>query len=165
MMARLERSSWSWRRRGVPSPGLMDAFATSISLAFQYGVPLKALIDKFSHMRFEPAGYTNNREIPLAKSIMDYIFRWLASKFLDQHDRVRLELLSVSMEYHPCVRSARALSNGAASANGHVTAITEERFPFRLQEDAPSCAECGALMIRNGACYKCLNCGATSGCS
>ena len=77
-------------KEGSTISGLMDAFATSISLAFQYGVPLRALIDKFSHMRFEPAGFTNNTEIPLAKSVMDYIFRWLASKFLDQEERAQI---------------------------------------------------------------------------
>jgi ribonucleoside-diphosphate reductase alpha chain len=149
-------------KEGSTISGLMDAFATSISLAFQYGVPLKALIDKFSHMRFEPAGYTNNREIPLAKSIMDYIFRWLASKFLNQHDRVQVGLI----EHVDGVQSTVAVTlehsnNGVATSDTG----TEDHFTFRLQEDAPSCAECGALMIRNGACYKCLNCGATSGCS
>jgi ribonucleoside-diphosphate reductase alpha chain len=131
-------------------------------LALQYGVPLKALIDKFSHMRFEPAGYTNNREIPIAKSIMDYIFRWLASKFLNQEDRLQVGLIE-RVDSAPAIVTmvSEHSSNGTAtSSNG-----TEDHFTFRLQEDAPSCAECGALMIRNGACYKCLNCGATSGCS
>jgi ribonucleoside-diphosphate reductase alpha chain len=157
-------------KEGSTISGLMDAFATSISLALQYGVPLKALIDKFSHMRFEPSGFTNNREIPIAKSVMDYIFRWLASKFLDQEDRARVGVI----EPHAAEGVAQPalpglLSNGVDKAKGMLSrlagAATEERFPFRLQEDAPSCAECGALMIRNGACYKCLNCGATSGCS
>jgi ribonucleoside-diphosphate reductase alpha chain len=149
-------------KEGSTISGLMDAFATSISLALQYGVPLKALIDKFSHMRFEPAGYTNNREIPLAKSIMDYIFRWLASKFLSQEDRVQVGLIEYA-DASPAAESARAphMPPGA----GMDRLVAEEHFTFRLQEDAPSCAECGALMIRNGSCYKCLNCGATSGCS
>ena len=80
-------------KEGSTISGLMDAFATLASLALQYGVPLKALIDKFSHMRFEPAGFTNNKEIPIAKSVMDYIFRWLASKFLDQEDRARVGVI------------------------------------------------------------------------
>jgi ribonucleoside-diphosphate reductase alpha chain len=149
-------------KEGSTISGLMDAFATSISLAFQYGVPLKALIDKFSHMRFEPAGYTNNREIPLAKSIMDYIFRWLASKFLNQHDRVQVGLIE-HVDGVPSTASVVLEHSSNGTAIG--TTGTEDHFTFRLQEDAPSCAECGALMIRNGACYKCLNCGATSGCS
>ena len=80
-------------KEGSTISGLMDAFATSISLAFQYGVPLRALIDKFSHMRFEPAGFTQNTEIPIAKSVMDYIFRWLASKFLDQEERAQIGVI------------------------------------------------------------------------
>jgi ribonucleoside-diphosphate reductase alpha chain len=158
-------------KEGSTISGLMDAFATSISLALQYGVPLRALIDKFSHMRFEPAGFTNNKEIPIAKSVMDYIFRWLASKFLDQEDRARVGVVEPADEGTTQPLLPGLLPQSGASwrtpgpGNGHVTAIAEERFPFRLQEDAPSCAECGALMIRNGACYKCLNCGATSGCS
>jgi ribonucleoside-diphosphate reductase alpha chain len=150
-------------KEGSTISGLMDAFATSISLALQYGVPLKALIDKFSHMRFEPAGYTNNREIPIAKSIMDYIFRWLASKFLNQEDRHQVGLI----EQVDIVQTTTVAVVAVPSSNGTATSNndTEDHFTFRLQEDAPSCAECGALMIRNGACYKCLNCGATSGCS
>lgn len=154
-------------KEGSTISGLVDAFATSISLALQYGVPLKALIDKFSHMRFEPAGFTNNKEIPIAKSVMDYIFRWLASKFLDQEDRARVGVIEAQEEptmAQPLLPGL--MTNGAANARlPYASATAEERFPFRLQEDAPSCAECGALMIRNGACYKCLNCGATSGCS
>jgi ribonucleoside-diphosphate reductase alpha chain len=153
-------------KEGSTISGLMDAFATSISLALQYRVPLKALIDKFSHMRFEPAGFTNNKEIPIAKSIMDYIFRWLASKFLDQEDRARVGVVEPVDEGTPEPLLPGLLPRSRAKrGNGHVTAVAEERFPFRLQEDAPACAECGALMIRNGSCYKCLNCGATSGCS
>jgi ribonucleoside-diphosphate reductase alpha chain len=140
----------------------MDAFATSISLALQYGVPLKALIDKFSHMRFEPAGYTNNREIPIAKSIMDYIFRWLASKFLNQEDRVQVGIVEYADEQ---VAAAPGPASYTRNGVGTAAAASEDHYTFRLQEDAPSCAECGALMIRNGSCYKCLNCGATSGCS
>jgi len=172
-------------KEGSTISGLMDAFATLTSLALQYGVPLKALIDKFSHMRFEPAGFTNNKEIPIAKSVMDYLFRWLASKFLDQEDRARVGVVEIGATAsaqgaalpddgttQPLLPGllTNGVANGRADAHKrgmlYATAPTaEERFPFRLQEDAPSCAECGALMIRNGACYKCLNCGATSGCS
>ncbi len=157
-------------KEGSTISGLMDAFATSISLALQYGVPLKALIDKFSHMRFEPSGYTKNREIPIAKSIMDYIFRWLASKFLAPEDRAQvgiIERIDSDQAVEPTLPWL-ATNGGAktavlASAQTHTA--SGDGFTFHLQEDAPSCAECGALMIRNGACYKCLNCGATSGCS
>ena len=150
-------------KEGSTISGLMDAFATSVSLALQYGVPLKALIDKFSHMRFEPAGFTNNKEIPIAKSVMDYIFRWLASKFLDKEERARVGIIESETGQAPSEPVQLELAtNGVSKATAK---HTEERFVFRLQEDAPSCAECGALMIRNGACYKCLNCGSTSGCS
>lgn len=157
-------------KEGSTISGLMDAFATSISLALQYGVPLKALIDKFSHMRFEPAGFTNNREIPLAKSVMDYIFRWLAAKFLPLAERAQVGVIELA-DPGPTVDPTlpRFVPNGNGTPMLGLpraeAAATEEQFPFRLQEDAPSCADCGALMIRNGACYKCLNCGATSGCS
>ncbi len=157
-------------KEGSTISGLMDAFATSISLALQYGVPLKDLIDKFSHMRFEPAGYTTNREIPIAKSIMDYIFRWLASKFLDAEDRAqvgvieRMDTVEVAEPVLPKLATNGAEKIGAAMAmTSH--ASNGDGYTFHMQEDAPSCAECGALMIRNGACYKCLNCGSTSGCS
>lgn len=150
-------------KEGSIVSGLMDAFATSISLALQYGVPLKALIDKFSHMRFEPAGFTNNREIPIAKSVMDYIFRWLASKFLNPEDRAQVGVLDREGETKT---DDTMLYRSGMHGTGHAHATPhEEHVTFRVQEDAPSCAECGSLMIRNGACYKCLNCGATSGCS
>jgi ribonucleoside-diphosphate reductase alpha chain len=155
-------------KEGSTISGLMDAFATSISLALQYGVPIKALIDKFSHMRFEPAGYTGNREIPIAKSVMDYIFRWLASKFLDAEDRAQVGIIErVDMRQVDESGLPKLLANGVQKVMpvAATQATNGDGFTFHLQEDAPSCAECGALMIRNGACYKCLNCGATSGCS
>jgi ribonucleoside-diphosphate reductase alpha chain len=155
-------------KEGSTISGLMDAFATSISLALQYGVPIKALIDKFSHMRFEPAGYTANREIPIAKSIMDYIFRWLASKFLDAEDRAQVGIIErVDTASANAAEVSKLLANGVQKVMpvAAAQATNGDGFTFHLQEDAPSCAECGALMIRNGACYKCLNCGATSGCS
>ena len=149
-------------KEGSTISGLMDAFATSISLAFQYGVPLRALIDKFSHMRFEPAGFTNNTEIPIAKSVMDYIFRWLASKFLDQDERAQIGVIDRDgMEQAAEPVTPREATNGHHNPLG----APEEPYYFRMQEDAPPCAECGSLMVRNGACYKCPNCGATSGCS
>ncbi len=157
-------------KEGSTISGLMDAFATSISLALQYGVPLKALINKFSHMRFEPSGYTTNREIPIAKSVMDYIFRWLASKFLDAEDRAqvgiieRIETASAAEPTLPKLTANGAEKVGAAMAMASPLS-SGDSYTFHMQEDAPSCSECGALMIRNGACYKCLNCGSTSGCS
>ena len=149
-------------KEGSTISGLMDAFATSISLAFQYGVPLRALIDKFSHMRFEPAGFTHNTEIPIAKSVMDYIFRWLASKFLDQEERAQIGIIN-----RDGTEQAAEPVTPKKATNGHHAPLGTPEAPyyFRLQEDAPPCADCGTLMTRNGACYKCPNCGATSGCS
>jgi ribonucleoside-diphosphate reductase alpha chain len=154
-------------KEGSTISGLMDAFATSISLALQYGVPLKALVDKFSHMRFEPAGFTQNREIPIAKSLMDYMFRWLASKFLSREDRAQVGIIERDDEGQKVETVVPANStNGTSGVSTSYDTHTADKYvTFHLQEDAPSCAECGALMIRNGACYKCLNCGATSGCS
>jgi ribonucleoside-diphosphate reductase alpha chain len=143
-------------KEGSTVSGLMDTIATMTSIALQYGVPLKALVDKFSHTRFEPAGFTNNREIPFAKSVTDYVFRYLGNRFLrdespaaDEQDAEAVGLVQVAR------RSAVAGGAGGFDSPG----------AFVNQADAPSCSECGSLMVRNGACYKCVNCGGTSGCS
>ena len=154
-------------KEGSVISGLMDAFATSISMALQYGVPLEVLVRKFSHMRFEPSGWTTSPEIPFAKSIMDYIFRWMGLRFLPAQEP---EATDDSSETH-------AANGAAVAANGHAPAeivLTGSPVPVRgtedlnsiarLQEDAPPCSECGMIMIRAGACYRCDNCGATSGC-
>jgi len=154
-------------KEGSTISGLMDAFATAISIALQYGVPLHTLVDKFSHTRFEPSGFTKNPEIPIAKSITDYIFRYLASRFLSTEQKqaagVILRDLPAQTESGA---SAGALGTGAAGDGGQVPAERENtKVTFLMQQDAPSCHECGAIMVRNGSCYKCLNCGSTSGCS
>jgi len=146
-------------KEGSTVSGLMDTIATMTSIALQYGVPLKALVDKFSHTRFEPSGFTNNREIPIAKSVMDYVFRFLGNRFLqepevvDEQDATGEEAGLAASE--PETRVAVAGGSGA------------ESVPYGIvnQSDAPSCSDCGSIMIRNGACYKCPNCGGTSGCS
>lgn len=140
-------------KEGSTISGLMDAFATSVSIALQYGVPLKALVDKFVHTRFEPSGFTKNREIPIAKSITDYIFRWLASKFLSKEEQREAGILIA-------VNSTDAKAEEQKS-----DASAGKKVSFLLQQDAPSCQTCGSIMVRNGSCYKCLNCGSTSGCS
>jgi len=147
-------------KEGSTISGLMDAFATSISLALQYGVPLKALVEKFSHTRFEPSGFTKNPEIPIAKSISDYIFRWLGSKFLSTEEKQALGIILRDDAGQPV--SAPAVAYGTAPAKAEATGV---KFTVDLGADAPSCHECGAIMVRNGACYKCNNCGSTSGCS
>ena len=138
-------------KEGSTISGLMDAFATAVSIALQYGVPLPTLVDKFTHTRFEPSGFTNNPEIPIAKSIMDYIFRWLASKFLNREDQ---QAAGVVLRDEP---PATELEPDPAAGPPKVA--------FLYQQDAPSCHDCGSIMVRNGTCYKCMNCGSTSGCS
>ena len=145
-------------KEGSTLSGVMDSFATTCSMALQYGVPLKVLVDKFSHTRFEPSGFTSNPQVPYAKSIMDYIFRYLASKFLPA-DEARA--LGVQVDQPPLtpliIHTPPDLPSAAPARKGALVDI-EDR-------DAPVCFECGSLMVRNGACYKCLNCGSTSGCS
>jgi ribonucleoside-diphosphate reductase alpha chain len=154
-------------KEGSTVSGLMDSFATAVSLALQYGVPLKVLCDKFSHMRFEPSGWTNNPEIRYAKSIMDYIFRWLAYKFLPKDAQPR-EDASVASLNGTEVEKAAGLAAQFTQAAGEV-AGAEMSQPglagVAHSEDAPSCSDCGAIMVRNGSCYRCMNCGSTSGCS
>lgn len=212
-------------KEGSTLSGIMDAWAISLSLNLQYGVPLQVLINKYSHVRFEPSGMTNNKNIPMAKSIVDYLSRWLALKFLDTDTAKR---------YHTAELVDRAMGNGDLKAVdvmkiykhhgpeevkeqvsvSHSKTVTEtitktrtvedetdtgelapveakiqeieqsEIPPARVEvdlemlrkeqaqqamkqnnEDAPLCPDCGSVMIRNGACYKCLDCGATTGCS
>ncbi len=260
-------------KEGSTVSGLMDSFATTVSVALQYGVPLRDLVNKFAHVRFEPSGFTGNQEIPIAKSIIDYIFRWLGSRFLGPDDKAALGLVdrsataespafgspaassfgagtpaAAAAAYTPAqdelppadggaaptgsgdqtkatsaveaapraepaaeqstgsktesastsggntpAATASVVSGGASSAardelavvatnghaNGHGVAkptngsalgtvtlsLGATNVAFKIQEDAPSCAECGSIMVRNGSCYKCLNCGSTSGCS
>jgi ribonucleoside-diphosphate reductase alpha chain len=153
-------------KEGSTISGLMDAFATAISLSLQYGVPLRTLVGKFSHMRFEPSGFTKNAEIPIAKSIIDYIFRWLASKFLSREEK---EAAGVVLRDEVADEAAGALSPAPAVAAVSAPAANSGGGPtkvaFQTSADAPSCHECGSIMVRNGSCYKCLNCGSTSGCS
>ena len=150
-------------KEGSTISGLMDSFATAISIALQYGVPLQGLVDKFSHMRFEPSGFTKNPDIPMAKSIMDYIFRWLASKFLDGEAQKEAGIIKqdTGEEVHP--RKVVSIATHAAPRGGAPVSISSVTSLY--QQDAPPCPDCGAIMIRSGACYKCLNCGAVSGCS
>ncbi|MFY2564213.1 vitamin B12-dependent ribonucleotide reductase [Corallococcus terminator] len=145
-------------KEGSVVSGLMDSFATSISLALQYGVPLKVMVDKLSHTRFEPSGFTGNPAIPIAKSITDYIFRWLELKFLPNEDAVDDTLLARADA--PATQPALPAQVASLSLPAQNTRAT-----WLNQADAPPCHTCGAIMVRSGACYKCGNCGATSGCS
>ncbi len=231
-------------KEGSTVAGLMDSMAISVSVALQYGVPLRDLVNKFAHVRFEPSGFTGNPEIPIAKSIVDYVFRWLGSRFLPREDREALGILdrsnaagaedappatalarppaaeahtsstpteevsvvttaeeaapsasvddadaatgsagqttasaagaapSVAADAPPAGEGPKNGSNGhAAPSKGAARSIgmqlgsRTQRVAFQAQADAPSCADCGSIMVRNGSCYKCLNCGSTSGCS
>ncbi len=245
-------------KEGSTVSGLMDSFATTVSVALQYGVPLRDLVNKFAHVRFEPSGFTGNPEIPIAKSIVDYIFRWLGSRFLPDDEKAQLGLIDRSQivdapaapspalsapepaaAAEPAAAGQRAAaaqpaaaagpaatartsddsnaqptaggqsasssgsagspvasssgeSTGPAQANGELTVLASNghaanghangngkalngggitlnlggtKVSFQAQADAPSCADCGSIMVRNGSCYKCLNCGSTSGCS
>jgi ribonucleoside-diphosphate reductase alpha chain len=203
----------------------MDAFATAVSLALQYGVPLTDLINKFSHLRFEPAGFTTNPDVPMAKSLVDYIFRYLATKFLSRAEQdvvgvvnrqMTLSEAEVSGEHASPDAPAEAGSSPEAAEPGSTSAPRqdagdppqvssgqtdaaaggeaesqplpglmdglkivatnghsgrEERLsagqPTVIFDtaDSPACTDCGSIMVRNGSCYKCLNCGSTSGCS
>ncbi len=148
-------------KEGSTISGLMDAFATSISMALQYGVPLEALVEKFSHVRFEPSGFTKNPEIPYAKSITDYIFRWLASKFLsiERQEAVGVQTSQSSLKPHLGPVGSLSLQSDHPAETPPTGAV------MRAQSDAPPCHYCGSIMIRNGSCYRCGNCGSTSGCS
>jgi len=192
-------------KEGSTLSGIMDSLALSISLNLQYGVPLEVLISKFTHSRFEPSGMTSNNEIPIVKSIMDYIGRWLALKFLTKEE---------AKKYHNSELVERSYNEGSMSSKGIMPAIRntirltepqlknkenqEEKLIHALEtsnlvpkqaktlapkkamavgtssikapqafqnDDAPMCHNCGSVMIRNGSCYKCLDCGETSGCS
>ncbi len=152
-------------KEGSTISGLMDSFATAISMAFQYGVPLRVLVDKFSHMRFEPSGFTKNPDIPMAKSIMDYIFRWLATKFLDGDAQQELGVIKQEPEEKESAASKKIVSIAPQAPRGGAPVASISSVTSLYQQDAPPCPDCGAIMIRSGACYKCMNCGAVSGCS
>jgi ribonucleoside-diphosphate reductase alpha chain len=154
-------------KQGSFVSGLMDGFATAISMALQYGVPLSVLCNKFTNTRFEPQGFTNNKNIPIAKSILDYIFKWLAIKFLPQEER--LKFMDAQFTGEDSNELETPISSGAKNSNPQsVSPRTEieerEKLVFVRQADAPNCSECGNIMVRNGNCYKCTECGSTSGC-
>ncbi len=150
-------------KEGSTLSGIMDAFALSVSIALQYGVPLRALVDKFVNSRFEPSGYTGNPNIRYAKSVVDYIGRWLGAKFISP-DYLDIRRHQPKPKLRPRTAAAMAHAVAPATAIKHADpdASTRQRATI---DDAPSCSECGMLMTPNGSCYKCSNCGGTSGCS
>ena len=134
-------------KEGSTVSGLMDSFATAVSLALQYGVPLRVLCDKFSHTRFEPSGWSGNPKIGYAKSLMDYLFRWLELRFLKGEQGLLFELPRPALPQR------------------EVSSVVEGLGQVVELGDAPPCQFCGSLMVRNGSCYRCMTCGSTSGCS
>jgi ribonucleoside-diphosphate reductase alpha chain len=150
-------------KEGSTISGFADAFAQAISYALQYGVPLQALVDKFSHVRFEPSGMTRNQEIRFAKSIVDYIFRWLATKFMSAEAQFHAGVNGRELEEATGAAQTAPISEAGAPAAAAAKAALYSTI--QNQEDAPPCSTCGAIMIRSGACYKCSNCGNTSGCA
>jgi ribonucleoside-diphosphate reductase alpha chain len=160
-------------KEGSTISGFADAFAQAVSYCLQYGVPLQTLVDKFSHSRFEPSGMTKNPEVRFAKSIVDYIFRWMATKFLSPEAQYRA---GVNVREEPAEVDGAGGSAVASTFTRTDTTRTEAKIEaatkrtseyaaMRNQEDAPPCSTCGSIMIRSGSCYKCGNCGTTSGCA
>ena len=150
-------------KEGSTISGLMDTIATLTSMSMQYGVPLDALVNKFAHVRFEPAGFTKNPEIPVAKSLTDYIFRFLGTRFSGEAGAATAAAaVAAEVAVGQSAPGKSALKPRLELLEGGQGKPTD----FILsQSDAPTCSDCGSIMIRNGACYKCHNCGATSGCS
>ncbi|MBZ5694242.1 MAG: vitamin B12-dependent ribonucleotide reductase [Acidobacteriia bacterium] len=152
-------------KEGSTLSGIMDAFALSVSISLQYGVPLRALVDKFVNSRFEPSGYTGNPKIRYAKSVVDYLGRWLGGKFISLD---YLDQDGAAVENGAPAETAAPAAVAAAPAPAGSTRVPEPESVTRPRaaiEDAPYCSECGMLMTPNGSCYKCSNCGSTSGCS
>jgi ribonucleoside-diphosphate reductase alpha chain len=148
-------------KEGSTISGFADAFAQAISYALQYGVPLQDLVDKFSHVRFEPSGMTKNPDVRFAKSIVDYIFRWLAAKFLSPEAQFRAGVNNRD----EVASSPEQLPLDVTSTARTVAPRPASFAAIQNQEDAPPCSTCGSIMVRSGACYKCTNCGTTSGCA
>jgi len=179
-------------KEGSTIGGLMDAVGTLTSMALQYGVPLEALVKKFAHQRFEPSGFTKNPDIRNASSIIDYVFRWMALTFIPGYaeangpGRSQPELpipglieelkkrvnrpvpeLPIAEDTDILVRAVKTgEGNGSHNGNGHARAVHSLSDAIaHFQSDAPTCPSCGHVAVRNGACYKCLNCGESLGCS
>jgi ribonucleoside-diphosphate reductase alpha chain len=162
-------------KEGSTLSGMMDAFATSISLSLQYGVPLAHLVEKFAHMRFEPSGWTGNSELGFAKSIVDYVFRWMGYRFLSADDKLAIGLVHTSEIVDPAPQLellSKAVSMATPAAGVPETVWATPAAPtgpgprrMNSTPDAPPCPRCGWLTVRNGTCHKCENCGETTGCS
>lgn len=163
-------------KQGSTISGLMDSFAVAISMSLQYGVPLRVLVNKFAHARFEPAGITSNPKIWSAKSVVDYIFRYLAIKFLPKDEwpeiGIHIQKDDDLDELAPTMPADDNSDNINSADQPKLWSNPTERSNTKIgyggydvTGDAPSCSDCGGMMVRSGSCYKCLNCGSTSGCS
>ena len=149
-------------KEGTTLAGLMNSFMISVSLGLQYGVPLEVYVSKFSHMRFEPSGLTNDPDIRVAKSIVDYIFRWMGKKFLSPDQQEEAGILTPEVK----ARLAAAYAAGEAAAPSAVEAAPlGQTALFNSWEDAVECSKCGGRMVRTGSCYTCRDCGTNTGCS
>jgi ribonucleoside-diphosphate reductase alpha chain len=163
-------------KEGSTVSGLMDSFACAVSIAIQHGVPLKLLCEKFAHTRFEPSGWTSTPEIGFAKSIMDYIFRWLQLRFLTGQQQMLFENLRIRAVSQPQPSLGDMGGSSAPESNGGRASAGSGQIPSSHHAadalssivdlgDAPTCSFCGSIMTRNGSCYRCMSCGSTSGCS
>jgi ribonucleoside-diphosphate reductase alpha chain len=173
-------------KEGSTIGGLMDCFGTAISINLQYRVPLEVLVNKFSHTRFEPMGHTTNPDIRIAKSVVDYIFRWLGVTFLPGFREASQGIAPAAAKQPPTEAQLRVKPVAEVNGNGATTAVGEVDFALleragvamnnpddvsrnsqfaRFQSDAPGCDNCGSITVRNGNCYLCHNCGNSMGCS
>jgi ribonucleoside-diphosphate reductase alpha chain len=162
-------------KEGSTIGGLMDTIGVLTSLALQYGVPLDALVRKFEHVRFEPAGMTRNADVPFAKSVVDYVFRWLGINYVPgyrkantpQRDRAGdvAEPLASPADAGPIAILPPAPARDAQRPAQEYDRATVDSWLAQMQSDAPPCDECGAITVRNGMCFKCMNCGNSMGCS
>ena len=142
----------------------MDGLALTISLGLQYGVPLKVFVDKLLNTRFEPSGITANPNIRFVSSVLDYIARWLGGRFISS------DYLKLNGEHNGGTHAPASVAVPALAPNPEVLRLAPPTTlpssqPRDQHEGAPTCSECGMLMVPNGACFKCENCGSTSGCS
>src|SRR5215211_1093726 len=154
-------------KEGTTLAGLMNSFMIAVSLGLQYGVPLEVYVSKFAHMRFEPSGQTNDADIRVAKSIVDYVFRWMGKRFLDVDQQEEIGILSAEVR----ARLAAGYANGGTVDPASAPAAPVEAAPpgqtalFNAWEDAVECSRCGGRMVRTGSCYTCRDCGTNTGCS
>jgi ribonucleoside-diphosphate reductase alpha chain len=151
-------------KEGSTLSGVMDGLALTVSIGLQYGVPLKVYVDKLLNTRFEPSGITANPKIRFVSSVLDYIARWLGGRFISA-DYLKLNGAAIPEAGAATAAGAVPVGPQAAASLPSLPTSNASSKPSNAHEGAPTCSECGMLMVPNGACYKCENCGSTSGCS